>query len=244
MVQVDRSGTIRLRIINGATATAFTVDLGALEGTLIAVDGQPVVPMSGRQFPMAMAQRVDVRLQIPSQGGSFPILALREGAPERTGIVLATAGATIGRLSVSGDQAGPILDNVLEAGLRATAPLAQRPADRTFAIDLAGSMQGYAWSMPGAEAIEVRKGQRVEITMRNVSMMAHPMHLHGHHFQVVALDGRRFAGPVRDTVLVPPMRTVTLAVDANNPGRWAFHCHHLYHMATGMMAQLAYEGIG
>lgn len=243
VVQVDRNGTVRLRIINGATATAFTVDLGALEGTLIAVDGQPVVPMSGRQFPMAMAQRVDVRLQIPSQGGSFPILALREGAPERTGIVLATAGATIGRLSVSGDQAGPILDNVLEAGLRATAPLAQRPADRTFAIDLAGSMQGYAWSMPGAEAIEVRKGQRVEITMRNVSMMAHPMHLHGHHFQVVALDGRRFAGAVRDTVLVPPMRTVTLAVDANNPGRWAFHCHHLYHMASGMMATFTYEGV-
>ena len=89
--------------------------------------------------------------------------------------------------------------------------------------------------------ILVDEGDRVEVTMRNASMMAHPMHLHGHHFQVVAIDGERFAGAVRDTVLVPPMRSVTIAVDAGNPGQWAFHCHHLYHMAAGMMATFAYR---
>ena len=84
----------------------------------------------------------------------------------------------------------------------------------------------------------------VEIEMRNASMMAHPMHLHGHHFQVVGVDGGpRFSGAVRDTVLVPPSRTVTIAIDADNPGRWAFHCHHLYHMASGMMGTFAYEGV-
>ncbi|MFM0415939.1 multicopper oxidase domain-containing protein [Paraburkholderia aromaticivorans] len=79
------------------------------------------------------------------------------------------------------------------------------------------------------------------MTLRNTSMMAHPMQLHGHHFQVVAIDGRRFAGVIRDTVLVPPKRSVTIAVDADNHGQWAFHCHHLYHMATGMMATFAYN---
>ena len=72
-------------------------------------------------------------------------------------------------------------------------------------------------------------------------MMSHPMHLHGHHFQVVALNGNRFSGAMRDTVLVPPMQSVTIAVDANNPGKWAFHCHHLYHMASGMMTTISYE---
>jgi FtsP/CotA-like multicopper oxidase with cupredoxin domain len=81
----------------------------------------------------------------------------------------------------------------------------------------------------------------VEVTLRNTSMMAHPMHLHGHHFQVVAIDGQRFAGAVRDTVLLPPNRSVTIAVDAGNHGQWAFHCHHLYHMATGMMSTFAYR---
>lgn len=72
-------------------------------------------------------------------------------------------------------------------------------------------------------------------------MMSHPMHLHGHRFQVVVIDGRRFDGARRDTVNIPSGRSVTIAVDADNPGRWAFHCHHLYHMVTGMMATFAYE---
>jgi FtsP/CotA-like multicopper oxidase with cupredoxin domain len=76
----------------------------------------------------------------------------------------------------------------------------------------------------------------------NHTTMSHPMHLHGHHFQVVAVNGRRFAGAVRDTVLVPAnMGQVTIAFDAENPGKWALHCHHLYHMVGGMMTSMAYE---
>ena len=92
------------------------------------------------------------------------------------------------------------------------------------------------------EPIKVRKGERVEIEMMNMSMMAHPMHLHGHHFQVTGIDGTPFNGAVRDTVLVPPMQSVRFAFDANNPAEaWAFHCHHLYHMASGMMSAVSYE---
>jgi FtsP/CotA-like multicopper oxidase with cupredoxin domain len=72
--------------------------------------------------------------------------------------------------------------------------------------------------------------------------MAHPMHLHGHYFQVVDINGTRVAGAVRDTVLVPPGETVTIRFDADNPGTWALHCHHLYHMNAGMMGAIAYTG--
>jgi FtsP/CotA-like multicopper oxidase with cupredoxin domain len=78
--------------------------------------------------------------------------------------------------------------------------------------------------------------------MINQSVMSHPMHLHGHHFQVIAVDAHRFSGAMRDTVHIPPRRAVTVALDAQNPGQWAFHCHHLYHMAAGMMTNLSYEG--
>jgi hypothetical protein len=111
----------------------------------------------------------------------------------------------------------------------------------TFDMALTGDMTTYRWGLEANPPIAVDRGDRVEVTLRNTSMMAHPMHLHGHHFQVVAIDGRRFAGAIRDTVLVPPRRSVTIAVDAKNPGQWAFHCHHLYHMATGMMATFAYN---
>ncbi len=244
VIRVEKGGKVRLRIINGATATAFSVDLGALEGEVVAVDGQPVRPVAARRFPMTMGQRLDIRLRVPSKGGAFPILALREGAPQRTGIVIATAGATVSKVPPVGEAEGPVLDLTRESELRAVAPLADRPADVRYAVDLTGGMAGYTWAMPGSEAIRVAKGQRVEIAMRNASMMAHPMHLHGHHFQVIGIDGGpRFSGGVRDTVLVPPGRTVTIAVDADNPGRWAFHCHHLYHMAAGMMATFAYDGV-
>ncbi len=238
--KVEKGGRVRLRLIDGATSTAFVIDTGALEATLIEVDGQPVAPVTGRRFPVAMGQRIDLRLTIPAEGGAFPVLALREGASERTGIVLATAGAEVRKVPALGTIKAPALDLALEGSLRAVTPLAARAPDRTHTVDLTGTMAGYAWAM-SSDRFPVKHGERVEITMRNMSMMAHPMHLHGHHFQVVAIDGERFAGAVRDTVLVPPMRSVTVAVDAVNPGRWAFHCHHLYHMATGMMAFLDYE---
>lgn len=79
--------------------------------------------------------------------------------------------------------------------------------------------------------------------MVNQSMMAHPIHLHGHAFQVLGINGTTISGAVRDTVLVPAMGRVLVAFDANNPGRWALHCHNLYHMMSGMMTEVRYPGI-
>ena len=103
-------------------------------------------------------------------------------------------------------------------------------------------MRGYEWGILGGDRLRVKAGERVEISMRNRSMMTHPMHLHGHHFQVVRINGQAFDGAVRDTVALTHMAEVTIAFDANNPGTWAFHCHHLYHMAAGMMAFVTYDG--
>ena len=241
VVKVEAGGRVRLRIINGATATGFTIDLGSLSGTLVAVDGNAVVPLKGPTFPMTMGQRIDVMLDVPKDGGAFPVLARREGMPERTGIILATSGAAIAKISAVAEEAGPVLDLGFEAALQAASPLAIRTPDSRTMVHLMGNMMDYTWGIGGAP-VKVSAKQRIEVDMMNMSMMAHPMHLHGHHFQVVAINGQRFGGAVRDTVLVPPMQTVTIAFDANNPApAWAFHCHHLYHMASGMMATVEYE---
>ncbi|GCA52906.1 multicopper oxidase mco [Sinorhizobium sp. KGO-5] len=241
VVPMEAGGRARVRIINGATATAFTIDFGELDGELIAVDGQPVEPVKGRRFPMTMGQRIDVRVQLPREARSFPILALREGRKERTGFILRPSGAAVAKVATAGADDAPVLDLALEAQLRATRPLALRPADKMFDMALTGNMSAYRWGLQTNVPIVVDPGDRVEVTLRNTSMMAHPMHLHGHHFQVVAIDEQRVAGAVRDTVLLPPNRSVTIAVDADNSGQWAFHCHHLYHMATGMMSTFAYR---
>jgi FtsP/CotA-like multicopper oxidase with cupredoxin domain len=247
VVRVERGGRVRLRVINGATSTAFHLDLGRLSGQVIAADGNPVQPVTGSRFGMSMGQRLDIRLTVPAAGGAFPILALREGAVQRTGIILATPGAVVEKVAERGQAETDPLDLSLERQLVSLAPLATRLADLTRRMQLTGAMTPYVWSLDGLtfgshRPLMVRQGQRVELTFENASMMAHPMHLHGHHFQVVAIDGRPVAGAVRDTVLVPMMGNVTVAFDADNPGRWPLHCHNLLHMATGMMTEVVYEG--
>jgi len=245
IVQIERNGRVRLRLINGATSTAFTLNLGELSGELIAVDGNPVKPIKGNRFGVSMGQRLDVLIDLPGSG-AFPILAQREGDFAQTGIILASPGANITKIASTGSQKGGILDLTLEATLRALQPLTPRTVDVTHKVALTGSMEPYVWSINGLtwanhRPLMVSEGQRVVLEMTNQTMMAHPMHLHGHHFQVIGINGKPMNGAVRDTVLVPPMAAVTVAFDAGNPGRWPLHCHNLLHMATGMMTEIVYD---
>jgi FtsP/CotA-like multicopper oxidase with cupredoxin domain len=247
VIRTEPGGRVLLRMINGASATQFWIDLGVLTGTVVAVDGHPVRPVRDSRLPLTMAQRLDVLIDLPGNG-PYPIFAQVEGKRARTGIVLAASGAPVSRLAAEAAGNAPPVDLSFERHLEADTPLAPRAADVTHRVILAGAMAPYAWSMngeywPSVTPLMVATGQRVAIEMRNRTMMAHPMHLHGHAFQVVAIGGAPLAGAVRDTVLVPPMGSVTIAFDADNPGRWAFHCHNLYHMMTGMMTEVRYSGI-
>ncbi|MBN9245026.1 MAG: multicopper oxidase domain-containing protein [Mesorhizobium sp.] len=246
VVPVDRGGRIRLRVINAAAATVFWIDTGAAASRLVAVDGHAVQPLPGPRFGLAMGQRLDIELDLPSEGGAWPILALREGARERTGLILATQGAEVRRLDAVAETEAPAFDTDLaqEARLSALNALPDRPVDRSQMLMLGGSMQPYVWTINGAvwgqhQLITARSGERVVLSFHNMSMMAHPMHLHGHVFQVVGLNGRRVAGALRDTVHVPPMSMVNVALDAGEAARWMLHCHHMPHLASGMMTEFA-----
>jgi FtsP/CotA-like multicopper oxidase with cupredoxin domain len=246
VVRTERNGRVRIRLINGATSTAFWIDLGAIEARVIAVDGDPVRPVTGSRFPLAQGQRIDLLLTMPAGGGTVPVLAQREGDRARTGIVLATADAAVTRISDKAEIAAAPVDLSLEERLVAQSPLTPRKVDVTHRLTLDGSMMPYVWSIDNRtwathRPLRVARGQRVIIEMVNRSTMAHPIHLHGHHFQVVALDGRQVQGAMRDTVLVPIKGTVRIAFDADNPGRWLLHCHNLFHMARGMITEVTYE---
>jgi len=252
VVRVERGGRVRLRIINGSSGTNFFIDLDALDGELIATDGMPVCPVQGSHFPLAIAQRIDLRVQLPREGGAFPILALREGSREQTGIFLATKDAGIKRLPAEGSVGTGLLTLDLESRLVAVAPLIQRDIDQVHVLRLQGDMARYSWlingdsfdvSNPGTQKpqIHVKPGQRVALKFVNETGMSHPMHLHGHSFQVIEINGRALNGALRDTVLVPPNTSVTVAFDANNPGLWYLHCHVLWHLAAGMATLVQYD---
>jgi FtsP/CotA-like multicopper oxidase with cupredoxin domain len=246
VVDVDKGSDVRLRIINAGASTNFMIDLGNVEGTVLTVDGNPVAPLVVRQFPLAIAQRVDIRVRMPADGTALPVLARCEGRTLQTGLILRPRGASVAKISENAATPAPAIGLMDEMKLRAAQPLPSRPLDRSVPIDLVGNMAAYTWGIAvhGLEAlpIGVDKGERVELVMRNTTMMSHPMHMHGPSFQVTEINGQAFAGAVRDVVLVPPRTTVKVVFDADNPGMWAFHCHNLYHMAAGMFATVVYRG--
>ncbi|QOD61850.1 multicopper oxidase domain-containing protein [Polaribacter haliotis] len=114
-------------------------------------------------------------------------------------------------------------------------------------LNLTGNMNRYIWSMNGvplseADNIKINNKEVTRITLNNLTMMHHPMHLHGHFFRVLNENGDY--SPLKHTVNVPPMQKVTLEFYGNNgdeAGDWFFHCHILYHMMGGMARVMSYD---
>jgi CopA family copper-resistance protein len=116
-----------------------------------------------------------------------------------------------------------------------------RSIDREMEIHLTGNMERYMWSFDGKkftavtdDPIRFGYDERVRVKLVNQTMMAHPIHLHGHFFELVN-GADHMHQPLKHTVIVQPGGTATFDLTANEPGDWAFHCHLLYHMHAGMM---------
>lgn len=117
----------------------------------------------------------------------------------------------------------------------------RRAIQREMEIHLTGNMERYMWSFDGKrftavtdDPIRFGYEERVRVKLVNDTMMAHPIHLHGHFFELVNGAGEQHQ-PLKHTVVVQPGGTATFDLTANEPGDWAFHCHLLYHMHAGMM---------
>jgi FtsP/CotA-like multicopper oxidase with cupredoxin domain len=114
-----------------------------------------------------------------------------------------------------------------------------RAPTRRIDIHLTGNMERFMWSMDGEQLSEnpepyrFARDERVRLRLINDTMMTHPMHLHGHFFEIV--NGHGASQPMKHTVKVLPGGFVDLDLTADAPGDWAFHCHLLYHMHAGMM---------
>ena len=247
VMTVKPGETVLLRIIAASVASDFFINTGALDAELLAVDGQPVQPVRGNYFQLAIAQRLDLRVTIPQSGGVFPIIAQGEGTTLQCGVVLATNGAYFVSLSTNANMLTTPLDNTQESLLHASAPLAPKKIDRSLPAVLGGTMQGYQWFIngnqyPNRKTLDVKLGERVEIVLTNNTPMGHPMHLHDGAFQVVEINGKPISGAQRDTIEVPPHATIKIAFDADNIGLWPLHCHIGYHADSGMMTLLKYDG--
>lgn len=116
-----------------------------------------------------------------------------------------------------------------------------RAPEREIVVRLGGSMDRYLWTINGestdtAKPIGLSYGERVRLTFINEAMMAHPMHLHGMFVELE--NGQETNRPEKHIVSVPPGKSYSVLLTADEPGEWAFHCHLLYHMMSGMMTKV------
>lgn len=232
---------IRLRIINSGASTYFNVRLDGHPLTITHADGLAVEPVTVDHVLMGMAECYDAVVTL-ARPGSYTLHA----------VALDGSGQAIGVLHTPGvapkpNSAMPKFDGraLAYGDLRAAAPttLPNGPL-RSFELALQGDMMRYVWSIngqvyPKTDPLLIRQGERVQIDLRNDTGMLHPMHLHGHFFRVLQGAGER--APLKHTVNVAPKETVRIEFIADNPGRWIFHCHNLYHFDAGMARVFEYE---
>jgi FtsP/CotA-like multicopper oxidase with cupredoxin domain len=233
----------RIRFINAAADTAFRVALGGHEMTVTHTDGYPVIPVRADALLIGMGERYDV--QVTLADGVFPLTALAEGKNSTALALVRTGRGHRPAAAVRPRELNGALGHYAVLRPAASVKLPARQLDVTHRLELTGGMSRYNWgingqsfdmSRPDALQFLMHQGQRVRVIFANTTTMYHPMHIHGHTFQVSQ------GGPRKDTVIVRPGQQVTCDFDASNPGQWMTHCHNLYHAPQGgMMASLSYQ---
>ncbi|MEV5954766.1 multicopper oxidase family protein [Streptomyces sp. NPDC051987] len=233
---------IRLRVINAGGDTAYRVALGGHRLTITHTDGFPVRHQQVDTLLVGMGERYDVLVTLGD--GVFPLVALAEGR-NASGMALVRTGS--GSAPAPGVRPRELDGRILTAAQLAAADevrLETKRADRVHRVELTGGMGRYDWGIngkrfamddPTANPLLVRQGERVRLDFVNRTDMWHPMHLHGHTYQLGT------GGPRKDTTIVLPKTTVSVYFDADNPGQWMLHCHNAYHGEAGMMALVAYQ---
>ncbi len=234
---------IRIRIINAGSDTAFRVALAGHRMTVTHTDGFPVVPTEVDAVLLGMGERYDV--VVTAGDGVFPpLVASAEG---KNAIARALLSTGAGSAPDPAFRPPELQGRVGTVDMFTAAPqvvLDSTRTDTALTARLSGTMMQYDWMINGrpysdATPLTIRQGQNATLTFANNTMMWHPMHLHGHTFQVIKPDGT--LGPRKDTVIVLPMKSVTVRLIADNPpGIWMLHCHNTYHQDAGMMTSLNY----
>ncbi|WP_156318649.1 multicopper oxidase family protein [Rhizobium sp. AAP43] len=244
---VPAGGLVRLRILASDVTRIYNLRLSGADAEIIAIDGHPVpsrMPLD--MTVVAPGQRLDLALRIADQEGA--VMALEDVRPSTP--------KTVARLRAVGSSLkrdlrdlGPLAENAgvdIDVKTATQIPLLlSATAENTARDSICGSIGFSFWAInkvpypgdtpdPTAPIAELKLGQSYILNVENVTPHAHPIHLHGMNFKAIASNKREVPPLVSDTFLVLPDEKVQLALVADNPGDWVFHCHIIEHQKTGM----------
>ena len=268
-IEVRSGERLRLRLINAASARFFRLSVDGHAARIVAWDGQGVTPhpLPADGLPLGPGMRVDLIIDCMQKPGQQ--FALRDaGLPgSASGVLgaLAYSGQPALRSSPLTTPVDvppnrlpePKLDKasdhyiIFQGGMRGT-PVIGKVDGKPSRIQEIMAREGLAWTMNynaqhehalmHEPLLHLSKGEHVILHMMNETDFIHPMHLHGHFFRVLAVNG--VASPHRewrDTVIMGPRQSIDVAFVADNPGEWMYHCHILDHAAGGMMGTIMVE---
>ncbi len=228
---------VRLRIINAGSDTLFTVAVGGHRLTITHTDGYAVQPRETDAFYIGMGERYDAIVTL--QDGVFPLVAAPYGKQGQAMALIRTgSGSAPGPTVHPSELDGAVLEATDLQPAEATR-LPSRDPDTSEMVHLSGQMAPYRWAINDApygknDPIVIEEGDRVRLQLMNMTQMTHPMHVHGHTFALPS-------GLRKDTVLIKPMSSLAVDLQADNPGSWMTHCHNVYHGEAGMMIALNYR---
>jgi Putative multicopper oxidases len=251
---VKRGDKVRLRLIN-AGYLPHNIHIHGHRIKVIATDGQPVNnPQAVRNQTIVIApgERADVTFTADHPGKWY-----LEDHGTASGTNGMKALIVYQGSSIATDQ--PDAATPLPAINFASYGTAAKPEftlnqkfniSYTMSLNAGMNQNGMIYTIngktfPNTDGIKVQKGDRVKVRLVNQDKMNnHPIHLHGHEFQVLSRNGKPFTGsPVyKDTINVRPGETYDIAFLADNPGNWMFHCHDLHHASAGMVTEVNYSG--
>jgi FtsP/CotA-like multicopper oxidase with cupredoxin domain len=236
---------VRLRIINGSASTFFRFQIEGTDLQITHADGLAIRPIVADSLFIGVGETYDAIVSLEASGSRL-IRAQGQGQRGLEAIgVLHTPDVKPQTAPTKPFEAGrrPLSYRQIMASEPTTLP--QGPV-KEFHLNLTGNMEKYIWSIndqiyPKAEPLLIKPGDRVRLTMVNKTAMWHPMHLHGHFFRLLEPGVEAPLAPLKHTVSVGPKQTVKIAFFADNPGKWFFHCHNLYHLEAGMAREFIYQ---
>lgn len=250
---VKEGDKVRLRLINAGYIT-HRMHLHGHEFKIVALDGQPVnspALISDQALSIAPGERYDIEF-IANNPGSWWLE--EHGTDERVNgmrALIQYEGVTNAKAQSNAAEELPEFDPVLYGKQADTKFTLNQNFDQKVHMNLNTEMRDgemvYTINgrvFPDTEKISVKKGEKVLVTFVNQSMTEdHPMHLHGHFFQVLSKNGKPLQGSpvIKDTLNVRPGETYEVAFEADNPGDWMFHCHDLHHASAGMVTDVMYK---
>lgn len=250
---VKQGDKVRLRLIN-AGYKSHTLHLHGHDWKVTATDGQPInnpQPLKDSLLAIAPGERYDVEFEANNPGQW--VLEAHGNEPGIKGMKIKIAYDGVTEIK---DQPNDVaLDLPLFDWARYGQPSKSAfTLDQTYDVEYTMNLNTDAKNgeliytingktFPNTDSIQVKKGDKVKVRLVNNSASDnHPMHLHGHFFQVLSKNGKPLEGSpiVKDTLNLKPGEEYIVAFEADNPGDWMFHCHDLHHASAGMVTDLKY----